>query len=111
MGYVLKLWSMICVQLKHITFDNFWVGPALRQAELPNLIIILMKLSHGNIHFCVSRFVQSQQIKPHDWIGLDNLLQNDPLNAKFYPLDQKLLIHPIAFLSHPLDLLVLFLSR
>ena len=83
---------------------------ALRQAELPNLIIILMKLSHGNIHFCVSRFVQSQQIKPHDWIGLDNLLQNDPLNAKFYSLDQKLLIHPIAFLSHPLDLLVLFLS-
>jgi len=31
-----------------------------------------------------------QLIWPHNWIGLEKVPQNDPLNIKIHPLDQKL---------------------
>ena len=45
---------------------------------------------YSDICFEVSWFVQSQLIWPHDWIGLEKLPQNDPLNVKIRPLDPKI---------------------
>ena len=45
---------------------------------------------YSDICFEVSWFVQSQLIWPHDWIGLEKLPQNDPLNVKICPLDPKI---------------------
>ena len=42
------------------------------------------------IYFAVNWFVQSQLIVPHNWIGLEKLPLNDPLNVKIHPLDQKI---------------------
>ena len=89
--------TVIFVSMSADLYSHCWadltIGLALK--NYPKMTLWMSKSIHwiqrySDICFEVSWFVQSQLIWPHDWIGLEKLPKNDPLNVKIRPLDPKI---------------------
>ena len=77
---MLKLWWTCSIYGEHTQF----------MVNMLNLWWTCLIWMSIHIYFEISWFVQSQLIVPHNWIGLEKLPQNDPLNVQIRPLDPKI---------------------